>query len=186
MTAVVLTTPGGVYPTGLSTEAGPSLATAYGNNFGGAGANLLPAVTPGTPIAAFNVTATESGIFEILGSLYLQFIGPTFGGPQVPSYTINVYTGSSTGGFAPAGEDTLYASVANPIVVPAGASSLVQLYQVNPLAETSDPISLPVSALAAGLPIGTAMSIVIFAISQSGGVSWTYNANLAALERALS
>jgi hypothetical protein len=140
--------------------------------------SVTPATFPGTPIAAFNVTPTQTGLLELSGEV---LVNPT--SAELPAYEVVIIAGSSSAGVA-GGVNTLLGDTANPLTVPGGAQTHIGRFSglgVASIAQTS--LTL---ACQGQVAVGTAVTVVVYASSQSGTNAWTFSANLRVYERSLN
>jgi|HubBroStandDraft_3_1064219.scaffolds.fasta_scaffold00119_13 hypothetical protein len=139
---------------------------------------VTPATFPGTPIAAFNVTPTQTGLLELSGEV---LVNPT--SAEIPAYEVVIIAGSSSGGVA-GGVNTLLGDTANPLTVPGGGQTHIGRFSnlgAASIAQTSSTL-----ACQGQVAVGTAVTVVVYASSQSGANAWTFSANLRVYERPLN
>jgi hypothetical protein len=171
----------GGLPNGAAVTITNASATAYGNSFS-APTSVEPATGAGTPIAAFNLTPTQSGLIELDGVIAVS----AFSGADAPVFNIFLYEGTSTGVLNPAvNKGGLMAGPSNPITVPGSSPTLLGTFTWPAALATMGPLSMTLAAFGLAT-VGTAASIVITATSLTGTSNWSYALNLTALERPLN
>jgi hypothetical protein len=153
-------------------------ASAYAPDF--TSTNTITPGTGGVPIAALNLTATQTGLVQVVGVFFAQFTAA-----DAAAYTLLMYTGTSTGTAAPGGKGALLASDVNPIVVPGSSPVVVAGYTQIPATAGITEKAYPVGALATA-PVGTAVSLVLVAAGGVPANPWTVGLNLSAFERPLN
>jgi hypothetical protein len=170
----------GGLPNGATVTITGQAATAFTSS-AGFPQNLVvtPAVSPGTPILAFNVTPTQTGVFDVSGAILV-----TTGTAEAPGFGLYAAPGSATGGLS-AGTDALFGDTGNPLTVPAGGT-LYMTYQNLPAALAAIGAMSTTIAAHVGRPVRAATCLWIQAISISGTTPWTFSANLRAKEDSLN
>jgi|HubBroStandDraft_2_1064218.scaffolds.fasta_scaffold15748_2 hypothetical protein len=171
----------GGLPNGAAVIITNASATAYGNSFS-APTSVEPATGAGTPIAAFNLTPTQSGLIELDGVIAVS----AFSGADAPVFNIFLYEGTSTGVLNPAvNKGGLMAGPSNPITVPGSSPTLLSTFTWPVALATVGALSMTLAAFGLAT-VGAAASIVITATSLTGTSNWSYALNLTALERPIN
>jgi hypothetical protein len=142
------------------------------------GLAVTPATSPGTPILAFNLTPTQTGMIRLEADILVDTAGP-----DAPAFAVFVAAGTATGGVSE-GPGCLAGDTGNPLTVP-GSPTLIGLYQ-NLGAAVTGVQSTTISNHADSRALGTAMCIWIQAASSSGSVAWTFSFNASAKEDPLN
>ena len=137
--------------------------------------SLTPALSPGTPLAAFNLTCTQTGRVRLIGEI---LVNP--GGADTIEFDVQLQTGSASAGYAPTDAvNTLLGSDSSPLTVP-GGGTVVGRFQESTLAINAER-SMTI-AVTANMTRGTPMCLVIYASSTVGTYAWTVLCNLSADE----
>jgi hypothetical protein len=171
----------GGLPNGSAVTITNASATAYGNSFS-APTSVEPATGAGTPIAAFNLTPTQSGLIELDGVIAVS----AFSGADAPVFNVFLYEGTSTGVLSPAvNKGGIMAGPSNPITIPVSSPTLLGTFTWPAALATMGALSMTLATFGLAT-VGTAASIVITATSLTGTSNWSYALNLTALERPLN
>lgn len=159
---------------------GSALAKAFTTgDFAGNIGTKTPGVFPGTPLLAFNLTPTQTGIISCLADVLANFDGAD----TMTFVAQLVANGTSTGG-ASIGTNVLSGGDANPLVVPAGGVTIAQ-FQEPATINTAQARSMTL-AFHADATVGQPCSIVIYAASTSAFNDWFVSVNASALEQPTS
>ena len=161
-------------------SSGSTLAKAFTTgDFAGNVNSITPGVFPGSPLLAFNLTPTQTGIIACLADVLANFDGAdtmTFVAQLVANAT-------STGGTS-IGTNVLAGNDATPLVVPAGGVTIAQ-FQEPATINTAQARSMTL-AFHADATVGQPCTIVVYASSTSAFNDWFVSANASALEQPTS
>lgn len=140
---------------------------------------ISPATFPGTPLAAFNLTPTQTGIIDVQGEV---LVNPTAGDSL--EFDVQIQTGSASAGYAPTNAvNARLGSNTSALTVP-GAGTVIGRFQEGFGAAVGQR-SMTLACSCKVAP-GTAVCVVVYASSSVGANPWTASLNMAARERSLN
>jgi hypothetical protein len=156
---------------------GSALAKAFTTgDFSGNLNSVTPGTIPGSPILAFNLTPTASGLIVCEADLLANFDGSdtmAFDGVLVDNAT-------ATGGFS-LGTNVLGGNDANPLTIPAGGVINAH-FQEPPNIASAQQRSMTL-AFHVNATVGQPCCVVIYAYSTSPFNDWFMSVNASALEQ---
>ena len=140
---------------------------------------ISPATFPGTPLAAFNLTPTQTGIIDLRGEV---LVNPT--APDSLEFDVQIQTGSASAGYAPTNAvNALLGSDTSALTVP-GAGTVIGRFQEG-FGAAVEQRSMTLACSCEVAP-GTAVCVVVYASSTVGANPWIASLNMAARERSLN
>jgi len=136
---------------------------------------VTPALVPGTPILAFNLTPNQSGLIECAADI---LVSPSVA--DTLTYIAQLVEGGSATGGVSLGTNVLGGNNATPLVIPAGGVTIAQFQEstVASIAQRSSTLAFHANAT-----VGAACAVVVYAISTSGASVWTVSVNASAIEQ---
>ena len=142
---------------------------------------ITPAVSPGTPVLAFNLECKQTGRVTLHGVLLVDLDTA-----DIPTFAVFAQTGAAATGGTAAGPNALFGSDATPLTVPAITTTPIGVFGPPITVGVTGVQSMTLDCHVDNVPLGASLCVWVQAAGTTGANTWQFTANVECDERALN